>query len=89
MKTVSRADLALAYRRLFSTEEGQVVLGHLVQKFGYVNKSTFSESHADMARREGHRQVLQHLNWQMTVDIDTLAQSEIAHEETSDDHPTF
>lgn len=66
---IGKEDLAMAARRLFATEDGQVILGFLIAKFGYVDKSTFDSDHATMAQNEGQRQVLQALNRMMTMPL--------------------
>jgi len=62
-------ELEDAYRHIFSGKEGQLVIGDLMGKFGWgkrcVEQSLFSESHAQMAFREGQRDVVRHILWQL------------------------
>lgn len=67
---VSRADTILAYKSVFATQDGQIVLADLMRHFGYTNHSTFSEG-GDVNQtlvREGQRTVLIHIGRRINSD---------------------
>lgn len=61
-------DVALAYKVVFSTGEGRIVLADLMRHFGFTLSSTFDENHAKMALNEGTRTVLIHIGRRLETD---------------------
>lgn len=69
----SKADIIMAYKDVFSTQEGQIVLGDLLRHFGFTDKTTFVEN--DPAGRlqaagEGQRSVIIHIGRRMEENPD-------------------
>lgn len=65
---VGAGELILAYKRVFGSQDGRIVLADLMRHFGFTMQSTFSENHATMARNEGSRGVLIHIGRRLEAD---------------------
>ena len=77
-RQVSPGDVARAYAAVFSTEDGMVVVGDLVRRFGFTRRSTFvldDPSGRAQARNEGQREVLLHIGFMQDVDPAEYEQS--------------
>ncbi len=78
-KRLSRVDVSNAYKALFSTEDGQVVMAHLVSRFGFTRQSTFVPNAPEQSLiHEGQRTVLVEIGRQMDVDTTQLHDEEQA-----------
>ena len=85
MKVVSMQDVAVSARRLMEDEDFQILLGHLINKFGFVDKSLLSKEPIEMAAREGGRMVLIEINRVATLPPGSDNQPATIHEEVTDD----
>ncbi len=81
-KRMSRIDVSNAYKIVFSTEEGQIVLAHLASRFGFTRVSTYDPQAPDnqIYIREGQRTVLIEIGRQMDADANQLNDDEQAEE---------
>jgi len=70
-------DLRNAYKHLFDTDDGKIVLDDLQRRF-HVHGSTFSSEPTDTAYREGQRTVVLFIQ-SMLQDLEHL-QKELANE---------
>lgn len=65
-RQVQPHEVAAAYKELFASPAGQIVLQHLVAKFGFVNKTTFVPGDPmHSAVFEGQRSVMVYIGQQM------------------------
>lgn len=83
-------EVAAAYQELFASPAGQIVLNHLVAKFGFTNKSTFVPGDpAHSAIYEGQRSVMvyigQQLAWTPEDEPDQTAVREPQQEKAQND----
>lgn len=82
-RRITRAEIAVAYKETFSTDAGKIVLADLVRQFGYVNESLFNCQNTDprikadqvAAMKDGHRQVLIHINFNLNADPAVLREA--------------
>lgn len=70
-------DLRNAYKHLFDTDDGKIVLNDLQRRF-HIHGSTFSSEPTDTAYREGQRTVVLFIQ-SMLQDLEHL-QKELANE---------
>jgi hypothetical protein len=65
-RQVKPHEVAAAYKELFTSPAGQIVMAHLVAKFGFTNKTTFvpGDPH-HTAVHEGQRSVLVYIGQQL------------------------
>ena len=77
MTEISRDECAEAYKSVFGTPEGQIILADLMRRFGFTRHSTFLDGEPTvnaMLIREGQRSVLIHIGVQMDLDLETSEQ---------------
>lgn len=74
-REVSQADVVLAYKQVFSTQEGSIVLHDLLRRFGFTRRTTFDPEPARHAFNEGQRVVLVHMG--RMIDADTAEVEEL------------
>lgn len=65
---VGLAEISVAYKQVFATQEGQIVLQDLLRRFGYNRHSLFDKDAMLMASREGARAVLIHMGNMIDAD---------------------
>ena len=76
-RVVGKIEVAEAYRDVFSTPEGQIVLADLMRHFGYNTTTTFvAGDQYQSARNEGSRIVLVHIGRRIDTDIASLEATE-------------
>lgn len=81
VKEISPYDVAVAYKQVFATQEGQIVMADLLRYFGYTRNSTFDPNPGAMAYKEGQRAVLIHVGRQLDLN---LAELDAIHKPTGD-----
>jgi len=65
-RQVQPHEVAAAYKELFSSPAGQIVMAHLVAKFGFINKTTFVPGDPmHSAVYEGQRSVMVYIGQQL------------------------
>jgi len=67
-KVVSPLDVCLAYKTVFGTQEGQIVLTDMVRRFGYTRNTTLDSDPNLMVHREGQRSVMVHIGRELDRD---------------------
>lgn len=74
---VTPADVCIAYKQVFGTQEGMIVLADLMRRFAFNRNSTFDGRDVNlMLTREGARQVLIHIGIQIDLDPASLEAQE-------------
>jgi len=65
-RQVKPHEVAAAYKELFASPAGQIVMAHLVAKFGFINKTTFVPGDPmHSAVYEGQRSVMVYIGQQL------------------------
>ena len=67
-REVSPYDVCIAYKTVFGTQEGQIVMMDLLRNFGYNRNTTFDPNPGAMAYKEGQRTVLIKIGRQIDLD---------------------
>ncbi len=69
-RIISPADVAIAYKQVFSTQVGQIVLADLMRLFGFNRHSIYQKGGGteQMLLNEGGRKVLVHIGIQIDLD---------------------
>lgn len=76
-REVSLMDIANAYKIVFATPEGQVVLADLVRKFAFNTQSTFVPNCPEQTNvNEGQRTVIVHIGRMQAMDANQVAEIE-------------
>lgn len=66
-RQVQPHEVAAAYKEVFASPAGQVVMAHLVAKFGFINKTTFVPGDPmHSAIYEGQRSVMVYIGQQLS-----------------------
>ena len=69
--SVSMGDICIAYKQVFSTPEGQIVIADLLHRFGFTRHSMFTPGTTrpeDVLFREGQRDVVRHIGVNLDSD---------------------
>lgn len=72
---VSPLDVCIAYKQVFSAQEGQIVMADLLRHFGFSRNSTFNVNPGSMAYNEGQRSVLIHVGRMLDADPTELEEA--------------
>ena len=68
MKTITRVDAIQATQRLLQTEDGQIMMAHLLHKFGFLRKPTVGATPYDTYFNEGQRSVILEIGFLQDAD---------------------
>lgn len=73
MKRILKSEAMQAAKRLIHTEDGKTVIGYLLAKHGFSNRTTFDENPGRWGINEGKRLIL--------VELGTLIDGDVAKQE--------
>ena len=79
-KVVSAVDLQAAYRDVFTSQNGQIVLGDLLRRFAYTSRTTIDADPYRTYAREGQRSVIIHIGRVMDGRIGDPTQTEAEYD---------
>ena len=80
-RQVQPHEVAAAYKELFASPAGQIVMTHLVAKFGFINKTTFVPGDPmHSAIYEGQRSVMVYIGQQLAWSPDNEQDQEAVRE---------
>jgi hypothetical protein len=80
-RQVKPHEVAAAYKELFASPAGQIVMAHLVAKFGFINKTTFVPGDPmHSAVYEGQRSVMVYIGQQLAFNPEDEPDQEAVRE---------
>lgn len=91
---VSAGDLHHAYREVFGTQAGQIVMADLVRCFGFTERTLIGPDPHTTYANEGRRSVLLHVQRRLTEDpqdedLSTPQYGDVHPSVTNEDHDGF
>ena len=73
---ISLRDVAETWRRLSATEDGRIVIGWMISKFGFTRRSTYDKDPVRMGVNEGQRSVVMEIGKLLEIDLEQLDANE-------------